>query len=546
MSTGARALSLACALCMMCASCTKTGTQASGPGGRYNGWTQPHVLRWTAGEDISTLNPTLSSQGVVSYLSELTMAWLIRWNRNNEPEPELATEVPTKANGGVGKDGLTITYHIRKGVRWSDGAPFNADDVVWSFKAVLNPANNILGRAGWDRISSIGEPDKYTVIVHLRKPYSPFLETFFSTAAINPCIMPKHLLAALPNINNAPYNALPVGIGPFKYKRWERGIRVELVANPLYFRGAPKLAAIDYEIVSNQNTIVTELQGHQLDLWFPVPPSIFATQLRGMAGFDSISEPGYLFNHLDFNVTSPALRDPVVRLALKYATNRPELIAKIGHGIGILQDQPAPKTAPYWDPNIRVLPFDPARAGALLDRDGWKRGPGGIRRKGGVALSLLTISNTGNTAGDRTIDLLRSYWQQIGVEITVKRYNSALLFDNNGPLYKGRWDVAFFAWGVDAMGDLSNLYACDQIPPNGQNILRWCNARADRAMHDLYAQYEQAGRNKDDAILFEELNKDVPTIVENGRVNIFFFNRDLRNFHPNGVSPFDGFGPVDI
>ena len=150
--------------------------------------------------------------------------------------------MPTQANGGVSKDGLTITYHLRKGVSWSDGAPFDADDVVFSTNVVLNPANNEVGRQGWDQITKIDEPDKYTVVYHLKKPYSPFIETFFSTAGANPCILPKHLLAKYPNINNVPYNSLPIGIGPFKYLRWDRAQDVVLVPNPLYWRGQAEAA----------------------------------------------------------------------------------------------------------------------------------------------------------------------------------------------------------------------------------------------------------------------------------------------------------------
>ena len=119
----------------------------------------------------------------------------VRWDQNNNPYPELATEIPTQANGGVSKDGLTITYHLRKGVKWADGVPFDADDVVFSTKVVLNTANDEIGRLGWDQIASVSEPDKYTVVYHMKKPYSPFVETFFSTAGANPCILPKHLLA---------------------------------------------------------------------------------------------------------------------------------------------------------------------------------------------------------------------------------------------------------------------------------------------------------------------------------------------------------------
>ncbi len=152
--------------------CTKTGSVA-GAGGRVNGWTQPHVLRFADAQDVNTLNPYFGQITDVGYLSQMTMAWLIKWDEHNRPYPELATQVPTQENGGVSKDGLAITYHLRKGVRWSDGAPFNADDVVFSTRVLLNPATNVIGRQGWDQITTIDEPDKMPVVYHLRKPYSP-------------------------------------------------------------------------------------------------------------------------------------------------------------------------------------------------------------------------------------------------------------------------------------------------------------------------------------------------------------------------------------
>src|SRR5665213_1216174 len=195
--------------------CTKVGT-SSGPGGEHP-YTVPHTLRYAAAEDIVGLNPLTSTQGVVSSLSQMTMAWLVRTDEHSEPTiPELVTEVPTQKNGGVSADGKTITWHLRKGVKWSDGAPFDADDVVFSTQQVNNPANNVVSHDGWDLIAKVDEPDKYTVIYHLKKPYSSFLETYFTTAGANPAILPKHLLMGYKDLNNVPYNSLPVGIGPFK------------------------------------------------------------------------------------------------------------------------------------------------------------------------------------------------------------------------------------------------------------------------------------------------------------------------------------------
>jgi peptide/nickel transport system substrate-binding protein len=549
----------ACALVLclaMAAGCSKqtSGGGTTGPGPetqtatRVNSWTRPHVLRYATAEDISTLNPALSQQTTLGMMSSLTMAWLIKWDRNNKPFPELATQVPSMENGGISKDGLTITYHLRKGVKWSDGAPFTADDVAWTWHAIMNPANNITSRAGWDRITRIDEPDKYTAVFHLSKPYSPFVVVFFSTGGANPCILPKHLLAQYPNINHVPYNSLPVGIGPFKYKEWSRSQRVVMVANPLYWRGLPKLKEIDFEIVPDRNTVMTQLQAHELDLWYPVP-GLYFSRMQGMNGFTYIRQPAYYFNHLDFNIQRPAMKDPAVREALRYAIDRPTLREKIAHSVGYVQEQPAARTAPYWEPSIDTVPFDIAKANQILDKAGWKMGPGGVREKNGVTLNLDFATGTGLADVDQMIELIRAWWKQIGVNLIVKHYPSPLLFApyaDGGIIYNGKWDIVAFSWGDDPIGDFSYIYACDQIPPNGQNDIRWCNPRADEAMHNLYSHYDQVERNKDAGVVMEELVKDVPTVVTSGREDIFFFNRDLKNFHPGAVTEFDEMMDVDI
>ena len=515
---------------------------------RVNSFTRPHVLRFSTAADINTLNPHLGQQTEIGLLSSLTMAWLIKWDVNNKPYPELATEVPTPENGGVSKDGLTITYHLRKGVKWSDGAPFNADDVVFSTRTVLNPANNEVGRLGWDRIVKIDEPDKYTVVYHLSKPYSPFVETFFSSAGANPCVLPKHILGSLPNINTAPYNSLPIGIGPFKYLRWDRASRVVLVPNPLYFRGLPKLQRIEFVIIPDRNTVLTQLQAKSLDMWYPVPGNYYA-RASTIPGYTTVRLPSYYFNHIDFNTARPGLSDPIVRKALRLAIDRKTLYQKVAHGIGYLQEEPAAHTAPYWDPSIKFVDFDVAQANAMLDKDGWVRGANGIRAKNGVQLALQVVSSTGTPDTNLQIELIRSWWKQIGVSLSLKTYPSELLFapvENGGIVYGGKWDVIFFSWGLDPLGDFSSIYGCDSIPPKGQNDIRWCNQKANKAMLALYGHYEQADRNKDDAIVQEELDADAPTVVTTGREDIYVVNKDLRNFAPGAAAPFDNFMDVDI
>ena len=560
-----RILVLSLAVAVVVAGCTKqapaggqTTTTTTSVGGappvntsttEKNSWTHPHVLRFTVGEDVENLNPLLTTDTPVSLMiAPLTMGYLVRWDRSGNPIPELITIIPTQQNGGISKDGLTITYHLRKGVKWSDGGPFDADDVIFSFKAVLNTANNVTSRTGFDRITKMEEPDKYTVVLHLSKPYSPFLETFFSTAGAEPAVLPKHLLGGFANLNNVPYNSKPVGIGPFMVQNWSRGTRVVMVANPYYFRGKPKLNEIDYEIITNNNTALTEMQAKSLDMYYQAPQNM-ADQFRALTAFNVWAQPSYYFRHVDFNLTSAKLKDPAVREALRYAMDRPSILQKLYRGIGILQEQPAPKVAPYFDPTIKTVPFDIAKANQLLDQAGWKRGADGIREKNGVRLDLNFATATGTVINDQLIELIRQTWKQIGVNITVSHYLNTLLFaqyQDGGILYRGKFDVAYFAWGLDALGDLSPIYSCANIPPAGQNILHWCNQTAEAAMQNLYKHYEQTDRNKDVAIVMEQLNKDVPTVVLMGTEALWVYNDDLKNFNPGSLSPFDNFMDVDI
>jgi peptide/nickel transport system substrate-binding protein len=515
--------------------------------GTRHPWTIPHVLRYATSQDISSLNPHLEQQLTLAYMSSLTMAWLTKTDAANRAIPELATVIPTQANGGISKDGKTITYHLRRGVKWSDGAPFDADDVVFSIRVVLNPANNEVSRDGWDLIQKIDEPDKYTVVLHMRLALAGFEYAFFGSAGANPCVLPKHLLAQYPNINDVPYNALPVGIGPFKYASWKRGDSVEMVRDPLYFRGQPKLERVIFKIVPDRNTVVTQLQTHEIDLWAPVSAN-FVPRIKEIPGVTMQSAPSYFFAHLDFNVQRPAMRDAVVRQALRLATDRRAVRAKIGHGLGTLQESMISPANPYHH-DVPFVEFDPAKANRLLDAAGWRRGPDGIRAKGGVRLDLVFVSSTGTPDIDTEIELIRTWWKQIGVNLNVQRFPAPLYFGpyrSGGIVYNGKWDVSVFSWGGDPIADLSSLYECKNIPPNGQNDVRYCNPSVDAAMERFKRLYDPRARQPLVDFIVDRITSDVPTLVMSIPEDRYAYNTDLVGFHPHQLGPFDDFMNVDI
>lgn len=511
---------------------------------RINPPSHPHVLTISDAGFVYTLNPHLNGSAPVANLSELTMAWLVRWDEHNRPYPELATEVPSRANGGVSADGRTITYHLRKGVVWSDGAAFTADDVVFSTKVVNNKANHEQARL--DMISEIDEPDKYTVVYHLNKRYSPFVEAFFSSCCANPSILPKHLLARYPNINNIPYNDLPVGIGPFKFSRWDREKQVVLVANERYWRGRPKLDEIVYKIVPNRDALLAQLKAHKIDMWYQFSGTYLA-RIGAVNGYTVFKQPSYAYNHIDFNLTHPVVGDRMVRQALRLALDRPEILEKVAHGVGVLQDTATPINAPYYV-DMGTTPHNLAKANALLDQAGWTRGPNGVRVKKGVTLALDFALVSGAPDTDRLVAFVKKDWQRVGVRVRVHHYSPSLYFASgpDGVITGNTWDAIVFAWAADPMGDYSGYYGCDVFPPTGSNNVRWCNKTAQAAMDALFGHFEQAQRTADVKAVMQQLIDDTPTIVTSMRVDMFAYNQALKNYHPNALTIFDNMMNVDI
>jgi peptide/nickel transport system substrate-binding protein len=541
------------ALFRMCAACAivlavpaqSVATGVAAAEGRKNSWTTPHELTISDAGDVITLNPHLSQSASVANLSEMTMAWLVRWDKHNQPYPELAMALPTRANGGVSSDGRTITYHLRKGVVWSDGAPFTSADVVFSANAVNNPANNEGGR--FDQLASVAAPDDFTVVFHLKKPYATFVEAFFSSCCANPSLLPKHLLGKYANINDAPYNALPVGIGPFTFARWDRSKQVVLAANPRYWRGRPKLDRIVYKIVSDRDTLLANLVDHKVDLWYQFSGA-YLDRVAALPGFTVVRQPSFAYDHFDFNLAHAAVADRTVRQALMLALDRKSILSTIAHGVGIVRDAPIPVSAPFYT-DLGTTPYDPAKANALLDSAGWVRGADGIRAKNGVRLDLRVAVSAGQNDTDRKVDFVRANWQQIGVNLQAKHYPPAQMFapaQQGGIIYGGAWDVVLFAFAVDPLGDYSGLYGCDQFPPVGQNNVRWCNKTAQAAMDAFIGHYQPADRNADIKVVMQAFIDDVPSIVASIREDLFGYNSDLRNYDPNTITPFDNMMNVDI
>ena len=534
----ARAVLLGLAIACSATGCTRA--QSSRPPALHN------VLRLSYIEDVQTLNPHLTAQQVTSYLSQLTMAYLVRSDARGNPRPELATAVPSFANGGVSHDGLTVTYHLRRNARWSDGAPFTATDVVFSTHVTLDPANNEAIRYGFEQIAAVDAPDAYTVRLHLKRPFAPILVSYFATA-LGPCILPQHLLGKTATINNAAYNALPVGIGPFKYVSWKRGDAIDMIADPLYFRGRPKLDRVIYKIMPDRNTLFSQLQTHDIDLVVSVARG-FVARINASPGVHILQAPIFQVNFTTLNVSRPLLRDVRVRRALQLANPRAEVLRTVFHGMGTIGESYYPASHPLHLA-LPAVPYNIDAARKLLDAAGWHVAKDGVRVRNGLRLSLEVATGSGLPDIDQKIELMRSSFHQAGIELVVHRYLSSVEFgpiESGGILATGKFDIAPIAQGLDPFGDLSIIFACDQVPPRGYNQGRFCDRELDRAMKRMFADFDLASRRRDAAVVQRRIAEMLPVLVENYPPETFALDNNVKNFAPNPVTPLDDMMNVEI
>lgn len=519
-------------LLLLASGCSKTGAPA---GGAAN----PNaVLRVANYAEPTSLNPILATNTAENFLASLAFDLLVTINDKGDDAADLAAQVPTLANGGISKDGLTITYHLRRNVKWQDGAPFTSADVKFTWQAIMNPNNNVVERRGYDQVRSIDTPDAYTVVFHLKQPFAPFVDTVFGESDDPFRIIPKHLLAQYPNLNKVAFNSLPIGTGPFRIVRWIHGDHVELLANPNYFRGKPHLAGINVYYVPDESTRVAELRSHQTDLIIDLGPAPYA-QLQGVSGVKTILVKAPAYDSIDYNLTHPPLDDLRVRQALSYAIDEAGIVRDVEHGTA--QIATSDLSDFYWayDPNVKGYPYDPQKAAQLLDQAGWKIGRGGIREKNGQPLSLQLVYGQGSEAAREIGVIVQSDLRKIGVDVPIKTYTYQMLYATKaegGIMSGGKFDLAEWAWVAGADPDDSSQWMCAMAPPAGNNYSRYCSPQLDALERQALSTFDRGRRKTAYAKTQAILVHDAPAAFMFYQRLRYAMNPALQNFTPNGPS----------
>ncbi len=244
----------ALALALVLAACARTG----------NGPAEPHVLRIADNVDPASLNPLLAhDQDTIGYDLLVTQT-LIGLSADNQLVPVLVTRVPSQANGDISRNGKSIVYHLRRGIRFADGSELTSADVAFTFRAIVDPRNPVESQDAYRHVTSLETPDPFTVIVRLRQRWNAAVAELFAQADFAFGILPGHAFPST-EITKAAWNQRPFGTGPFRVVAWERASRIVLEPNP-YFRPRPRLRRVVLTLIPTAESSLLALRAGDVDV----------------------------------------------------------------------------------------------------------------------------------------------------------------------------------------------------------------------------------------------------------------------------------------
>jgi peptide/nickel transport system substrate-binding protein len=349
------------------------------------------------------------------------------------PKPDLAESWSTP-------DAKVWTFKLRRDVRWHDGRPFTAEDVKFTFDAMLDPKWNVTNRGILVTLKQTDIVDPYTVRLVFPEPVAA-LPVGIGYIIF---ILPKHLLTGVDLNNPVDFLKHPIGTGAFQFKEFVAGDHTTVVPYPGYHGGRAKVDAVIFRQVPDLNVQVAQLLAGELDVSFPEIQQLNALKKASNVSVKYTTPIQYFF--IGLNNRNPLFAEKTVRQALAHAVDRQAIISTIVQGEARLATGPInPAIRWAYNPRVTTYAYDAAKARSLLTQAGWKPGAGGVLEKDGKPFSFTLTSTSGNSTRQQINTVLQQYYRAVGVQVRLEF------------LEPNVFDQRFFAYQFDALMHFSNL-----------------------------------------------------------------------------------------
>jgi peptide/nickel transport system substrate-binding protein len=484
--------------------------------------------------DISTVNGILSNDSLTFSITGAIYETLISASPiDGQPVPALADYWE------VAPDGITYTFHLNKQAKWHDGVDLTADDVKFSFDAVLDPNTGSSYTTAVNKAVAsyrVVDPDTFEIVARDR------LVSFLYDAPGTVLVMPKHIWEDIGfeswtfdggSTGEAPERV--IGTGPFKFKEWVQGDHVTIVRNDDYYDVVPTIDEFTLAVQPDAKTAVLSLQSGETDLMEIIPPDnmedVLADSDLKVDIYDIFQFTFYAFN-LDPD-KSPLFQDKEVRQALFYALDRDSITENIFLGYGEAAVGTQPKLSPAYAPE-RLSPdfaFSVQTAKDLLSSAGWTdSNDNGTVDKDGHELKFELLIPEGDSVTNQIASYIQEAWKEVGADVDITSASFGALVDR---LESHDFDTALLAFNLTPDGNQSQIFSCDAYK-GGLNFMKFCNEEWDRLDELQRREFDPAKRTE------ELIQQNQITWEEQPVGSLRFgvartgYSTRLHNFYPNG------------
>ncbi len=434
--------------------------------------------------DASNLIPLLATDSTSHDIAGMVYNGLVKYDKNLNIVGDLAD------SWEISPDGLVITFHLRKTVRWHDGRPFTADDVLYTYKTTIDPKTPTAYAGDFLRVKKAEALDLHTFRVTYDRPFAPALSSW------NAAILPQHLLAGH-DISKSPLSRRPIGTGPYKFGEWVAGQKIVLRSNHDYFEGRPYIDGYIMRIIPDMATMFLELRAGSLDR-MGLTPLQHTRQTDNTLFRENFHKYRYLsfsYTYLGYNLKNPIFADKRVRQAISYAINKDEIIQGILLGLGKPATGPLKPGTWAHNPNVRTYPYNPQKARELLAEAGWKDLKGaGILEKDGHPFTFEIITNQGNEVRAKCAEIIQKRLAEIGITVKIRVLEWAAFV--NDFINKRKFDATILGWTIPLDPDLHDVWHSSKTAPEELNFISYKNGEVDLLLEKGRSTFDQKERKK--------------------------------------------------
>jgi peptide/nickel transport system substrate-binding protein len=433
--------------------------------------------------DARTLVPILASDSASSDICGMVFNGLVKYDKDVNIIGDLAERWE------VLDEGLVIIFHLRKDVRWHDGAPFTARDVEFTYRKLIDPDVRTPYSGDFERIKSLEVLDDHKVKMTYKEPFAPALSSW------GMWIMPEHILRN-EDLNKAGFSRNPIGTGPYKFKSWKTGEKIELVSNHEYFEGRPYIDRYIYKIIPDDATIFLELETQAVDLT-SVSPLQFTRQTDNSffkTHYRKFRYPSFGYTYMGYNLSNPKFKDPRVRRAINCAVNKDEIVDTVLFGLARVTTGPFMLDAWAYNKDIKPAPFNPIEAKRLLSAAGWSDTDGdGWLEKDGVRFEFTVLVNQGNLERLRSAEMIQGYLKTVGIRMKIRVLEWSAMI--NEFINKRRFEAVLMGWFLSRDPDCYDIWHSSKTREGEFNFIGYKNAEADKLLEEGRRTFDQAKRS---------------------------------------------------